>query len=71
MSRYLEVFDISPDNSLALAVLFGRGGDDEDQSEITNGNKTRFYSINLESGAATNAGKTDRSIIGLAIPPSQ
>ncbi len=62
-------FDISPDNSVAIAVLFGRGDDDEDdQDEISNGNKTKFYYINLETGEATNAGKTERAIIGLAIP---
>ena len=61
-------FDISPDNAVALAVLYGRGDDDENQEEESNGNKTRFYYINLSTGAATNAGKTDHDIIGLAIP---
>ena len=61
-------FDISADNSIALAVLFGRGDDGESDEEISNGNKTRFYTIDLSTGAATNAGKTERSIIGLAIP---
>jgi hypothetical protein len=60
-------FDISPDNSLAIAVLFGRG-DEEDDNEESPGNKFRFYYINLQTGEATNAGKTDREIIGLAIP---
>lgn len=64
-------FDISSDNSVALAVLFGRGADDEDQSEESNGNKTRFYYIDLNTGAAKNAGKTDRNIVGLAIPTIQ
>lgn len=62
-------FDISSDNSVALAVLFGRG-DDGSGVEISNGNKTRFYYINLQTGEATNAGKTEREIIGLAIPTS-
>ena len=61
-------FDISPDNSVALAVLYGRGDDDENQQEESNGNKTTFYYINLSTGEATNAGKTDYDIIGLAIP---
>ncbi len=61
-------FDISPDNSVAIAVLFGRDADDENQEEFSNGNKTRFYYINLETGEATNAGKPDRDIVGVAIP---
>jgi hypothetical protein len=61
-------FDISPDNSLALAVLFGRGGGVPNQKEESNGNKFRFYSIDLTSGKATNLGKTDRNLIGVAIP---
>ncbi len=61
-------FDISPDNSIAIAVLFGRGDDGENQEEFSNGNKTRFYYINLATGEATNAGKPDRDIIGVAIP---
>jgi len=60
-------FDISPDNSLALAVLFGRGEEDGSEEESP-GNKYRFYYINLQTGEATNAGKVDREIIGLAIP---
>ncbi len=60
-------FDISPDNSVAIAALFGRG-DDSDNDEASNGNKYRFYYINLATGKATNAGKTDREIIGVAIP---
>jgi hypothetical protein len=60
-------FDISPDNSLALAVLFGRGDEDGDTEESP-GNKFRFYYINLQTGEAMNAGKTEREIIGLAIP---
>jgi len=60
-------FDISPDNSLALAVLFGRG-DEDGGSEESPGNKFRFYTINLQTGEAENAGKTEREIIGLAIP---
>jgi hypothetical protein len=61
-------FDISPDNSVAIAALYGRGYEDG-QDEISNGNKYRFYYINLSTGEAKNAGKTDRTIIGLAIPP--
>jgi hypothetical protein len=60
-------FDISSDNSLALAVLFGRGFEDAGEEESP-GNKYRFYYINLQTGAASNAGKVDREIIGLAIP---
>ncbi|KAA3436978.1 DUF4394 domain-containing protein [Rufibacter hautae] len=61
-------FDIAPDNSLAIAALFGRGGGVENQKEESNGNKYRFYSIDLATGKAMNLGKTDRMIIGVAIP---
>lgn len=61
-------FDISPDNSVAIAVLYGRGLE-EYQMEESMGNKYRFYYINLSTGEAKNAGKTDRQIIGLAISP--
>ncbi len=62
-------FDIAPDNSVAIAALFGRGDDDgENEGESSNGNKYRFYYINLATGEAKNAGKTDREIIGVAIP---
>lgn len=61
-------FDISPDNSVALAAFFGRGYE-EGQAEESNGNKYRFYYINLATGEARNAGKTNREIIGLAILP--
>lgn len=64
-------FDIAPDNSLALAVLFGRGGGTENQKEESNGNKYRFYAINLQTGKATNLGKADRTLIGVAIPTNQ
>ena len=60
-------FDIAPDNSVAIAALFGRGFE-AGQPEESNGNKYRFYYINLETGEAQNAGKTDRVIVGLAIP---
>jgi hypothetical protein len=60
-------FDIAPDNSVAIAALYGRGYEEE-QMEASNGNKYRFYYIDLATGAATNAGKTDREIIGVAIP---
>jgi hypothetical protein len=60
-------FDIAPDNSVAIAVLFGRG-DEDGQQEASNGNKYRFYYIDLQTGEAKNAGKTDREIIGVAIP---
>ena len=62
-------FDIAPDNSLALAALFGRG-DEDGSSEQSPGNKYRFYSIDLQTGAAMNLGKTDRMILGVAIPTS-
>lgn len=60
-------FDIAPDNSVAIAALYGRGYE-EGQDETSNGNKYRFYYINLTTGKATNAGKTDKVIIGVAIP---
>lgn len=60
-------FDISPDNSVAIAAVYGRGLEDGG-GEMSNGNKYRFYYINLATGAATNAGKTDRVITGVAIP---
>ncbi len=60
-------FDIAPDNSVAIAALFGRGLE-AGQTEESNGNKYRFYYINLATGEATNAGKTEREIIGVAIP---
>ena len=60
-------FDIAPDNSVAIAAIFGRGFE-AGQPEVSNGNKYRFYYINLATGEAQNAGKTDREIIGLAIP---
>jgi hypothetical protein len=63
-------FDIAPDNSVAIAALYGRGLE-EGQTEESNGNKYRFYYINLATGEAKNAGKTDRVIIGLAISPMQ
>ena len=63
-------FDIAPDNSVAIAALYGRGLE-EGQTEESMGNKWRFYYINLSNGEARNAGKTDREIIGLAIPPMQ
>jgi hypothetical protein len=63
-------FDIAPDNSVAIAALFGRGLEGE-QMEESNGNKYRFYYIDLTTGKAKNAGKTDREIIGLAILPNQ
>ncbi len=59
-------FDIAPDNSVAIAALFGRGFE-EGEPETSNGNKYRFYYINLETGEAKNAGKTEREIIGVAI----
>ena len=63
-------FDIAPDNSVAIAALYGRGLE-ANQTEESNGNKYRFYYINLATGEAKNAGKTDREIIGLAIAPNQ
>jgi hypothetical protein len=63
-------FDIAPDNSVAIAALYGRGLEDGAMAE-SNGNKYRFYYIDLATGAARNAGKTDRMIRGLAIAPVQ
>lgn len=60
-------FDIAPDNSVAIAAVFGRGNENSNE-EKSNGNKYRFYYIDLTSGKAKNAGKTDREIIGVAIP---
>src|SRR5688572_11355356 len=60
-------FDISPDNSMALAVLFGRGGGTTNQGQASPGNSYRFYSIDLATGKATNIGNTDRNLIGVAI----
>ncbi|MGG9971536.1 DUF4394 domain-containing protein [Ferruginibacter sp. SUN002] len=60
-------FDIAADNSVAIAALYGRGYEDG-QDAMSNGNKYRFYYIDLATGVATNAGKTDRQIIGVAIP---
>src|SRR5690606_26155531 len=55
-----------PDNSVALAVLYGRAGSGGGQSG--NANMTRFYYIDLETAQTMNAGMTSRNIIGLAIP---
>ena len=63
-------FDIAPDNSMAIAVLYGRGYESPFQPLVTPGNKYRFYYINLQTGQAMNAGKTAREIIGLAIIPN-
>lgn len=60
-------FDIAADNSVAIAAIYGREYEDNEPEEA-NGNKYRFYYIDLASGAAQNAGKTDRVIVGLAIP---
>lgn len=60
-------FDIAADNSVAIAALYGRGYE-EGSEPVTNGNKYRFYQIDLATGVATNAGKTDRQIVGVAIP---
>ena len=60
-------FDIAPDNSVAIAALYGREFE-AGTAEISNGNQYRFYYIDLATGAARNAGKTDRQIIGVAIP---
>lgn len=59
-------FDISPDNSLALAVLYGNGDDEE--SYGGSGFHHRFYYIDLQTGMAKNAGKANRTITGIAIP---
>ena len=60
-------FDIAPDNSVAIAAIFGRDFE-AGQPEESNGNKYRFYYIDLATGQAQNAGKTDRVIVGVAIP---
>ena len=60
-------FDISPDNSVAIAAIYGRGFE-AGEPEASNGNKYRFYYINLATGEAQNAGKTERVILGVAIP---
>jgi Domain of unknown function (DUF4394) len=60
-------FDIAPDNSVAIAAIFGRGFE-AGEPESSNGNKYRFYYIDLMTGAATNAGTTNKIITGLAIP---
>jgi hypothetical protein len=56
-------FDISPDNSWALAALNARGDEDESRD----GYQNRFYTINLQTGKATNAGLARMNIIGVAI----
>lgn len=59
-------FDISPDNSVALAVV-----NQEDEAGFSlqgQGKKSIFYFINLVTGKATVAGVSKRNIIGLAIP---
>lgn len=48
-------FDISPDNTVALAAL-------------PNGTASTLYQINLNTGKATGLGNTSANIIGLAIP---
>ncbi len=60
-------FDISPDNSIALAVVNG-GESGSNNDPISQGKKSNFYFINLVSGQATVAGVSKRNIIGLAIP---
>ncbi len=60
-------FDIAPDNSVAIAAIFGRDLE-AGEPEESNGNKYRFYYIDLATGMAQNAGKTDRIIVGVAIP---
>ncbi|MBS9523116.1 DUF4394 domain-containing protein [Litoribacter alkaliphilus] len=47
-------FDISPDNSAALAVVY-------------NEQRNNLYTINLTTGAAQNVGEFSHSIIGIAI----
>jgi hypothetical protein len=60
-------FDIAPDNSVSIAALYGYSKEDGDREEMS---KYRFYYIDLATGEAKNAGKTDRVIIGLAIIPN-
>ena len=59
-------FDISPDNSVALAVINDNG--EGDNNHNSHGKKSNFYYINLLTGKATVAGVSKRNIIGLAIP---
>ncbi len=59
-------FDISPDNSTALAVI--SAGTDGQNTFSSTGKKSNFYYINLLTGKATLAGVTSRNIIGIAIP---
>jgi hypothetical protein len=56
-------FDISADNSMAIAALYAKGIDEE----LTGGFQNRFYTINLQTGKATNAGLARNNIIGVAI----
>ena len=50
-------FDISIENNIGIAAIFGRGYE-ANQIEESNGNKYRFYSIDLATGEAKNIGKT-------------
>lgn len=60
-------FDISSDNSIAIAVVNG-GENGTNNDQISQGKKSNFYFINLVSGQATVAGVSKLNIIGLAIP---
>lgn len=60
-------FDISPDNSIALAVING-GETGSNSDQISQGKRSNFYFINLVTGQATVTGVSKRNIIGLAIP---
>lgn len=50
-------FDVAANKNIAIAALFESGQ-----------TKYKFYTIDLTTGKATNVGKTDRKVIGLAIP---
>ncbi len=55
-------FDISPDNSRAIAALFGSASASESDHQY------RFYMINLTTGAAQFIGNAAKKILGIAIP---
>lgn len=64
-------FDISPDNSIALAVVNGGSDSGTIDGPVSQGKKSNFYFINLVTGQATVAGVSKRNIIGLAIPTNK
>ncbi|MDZ4749760.1 MAG: hypothetical protein SH808_14865 [Saprospiraceae bacterium] len=64
-------FDISLDNSIALAVVNSSGDGVSNYDQVSQGKKSNFYFINLVTGQATLAGVSKRNIIGLAIPTNK